>query len=234
MNTLFRRAPRPPLSRLKRGFTLTEVIIAMTISVAIGGTATWFLVEGTKASLKAANTSIADLSQWSIFTAISVDSKVANGMAVYRTFTAADMADSTKRVTEGGVDNDANPRGNVLILTRSAQGANSKFAHYEQITGYVYSSSTKLLRKFTYEVPVSEQGTATTQPATLEQILNDHLTNFAFQKVAGDLVTASSGGVFLVRKEGSSGILAVQSEQGGTNNQVSSKKLIEASFFIRG
>ncbi|MGC4074993.1 MAG: prepilin-type N-terminal cleavage/methylation domain-containing protein [Nibricoccus sp.] len=213
------------LSRsLRRGFTLSEVMVAMTIGAAIAGTATWFMVEGARISYKTTNTSINDLSQWSIFTAISVDTKVANGMAIYASFLQPDIADDTKRLNK-------DQRGQVLILTRSHQDQNSKKSVYDLITGYVYASSTKTLRKFQYVVTAAEQGA---NPATLEEILNNNYTNFTFTKVATDLTAVDSAGVFLVRQKGQSGILTVESAQGSGNAQVISKKLIEASFFIRG
>ena len=212
-----------------RGYTISELLIAMSISVVIGGAATWFLVEGTRSSLKTTNLSLSDLSQWSIFTAISVDSKVANGMSVYGSFTESSMADSTMRKVNG-------ERGNVLILSRSTQPTGSKKATYKQITGYVFTPGTKLLRKFTYEVPASEQGNPATgvEPATLEEILVNNLRSFSFSKVSDELVSVDAGGVFLVRQTGQSGILAVESQQGGASGSTAIKKLIEASFFIRG
>ena len=115
------KLPRSQSIRARLGYTLTEVLIGISLSVAIGGAATWFLMEGTRASLKTTNISASDLSQWSIFTAISVDSKIANGMAVYRAFTVSDLDDSSKRMTNG-------ERGNVLILSRSTQSSGSKKA----------------------------------------------------------------------------------------------------------
>jgi prepilin-type N-terminal cleavage/methylation domain-containing protein len=215
----------------QRGYTLSEILIAMSLSVVVLAAATWFMVEGTRASMKTTNNSINDLSQWSIFTAISVDSKVANGMEVYRTFTAADMSDPTKRL-------DKDQRGNVLILTRSHQVGNSRQATYDQITGYIYSATTKNLRKFVYTVPPSEQGNPATgtPPATLEQILVNNLTNFAPGSIADNVnkPDAAWGGVFLVRQKGQSGILTIESVQGEGNTHSVNKKLIDAAFFIRG
>lgn len=224
MNALSRR----PL-RSSRGYTLSEVLIAMSIGVVVLATATWFMVEGTRVSMKTTNNSINDLSQWSIFTAISVDSKVANGMEIYSTFTTADLNDPTKRL-------DKDQRGNVLILTRSHQTGNSRLATYDQITGYIYSATTKNLRKFVYKVPASEQGDATTPPATLEQILVNNLTSFSPHSIAENVNTPNSawGGVFLVRQKGQSGILTIESVQGDGNSHIVNKKLIDAAFFIRG
>ncbi len=224
-----RRPLCSPTTR-KRGYTLTEIIIASSISVAIGGAAMWFLVEGSRSSVKATNTSITDLSQWSIFTAISVDSKTANGMAVYKAFTKDDMKDSTLRLNNDG-------RGNVLILTRGRAEAGSTTTSYRQITGYVFTPSTKTLRKFVYEVPASERGDPATgvRPKTLEEILVDNFDHFHFRPVADNLLPTESGtGVFLVRERGHSGILTVESVQGDGNKRAVSKKLIDASFFIRG
>ncbi len=217
-------------SSRKRGLTLTEVLIATGLSVALGSAAMWFLMEGTKSSLKATNTSINDISQWSIFTAISVDSKIANGMAVYKHFTKDDLKDISLRLNNS-------ERGNVLILTRGVQQEKAKKTSYTQITGYVYSPTSKNLRKFVYDVPASEQGNAdfNIEPKTLEQILIDNFETFALRSIADELRPTSTGvGVFLVRERGQSGILTVESIQGaGTQNAVS-KKLIDASFFIRG
>jgi prepilin-type N-terminal cleavage/methylation domain-containing protein len=219
------------LSRRNCGYTLSEVLIAMSIGVVILGTATWFMIEGARVSMKTTNNSINDLSQWSIFTAISVDSKVANGMEVYRTFTSADLNDSTKRL-------DKDQRGNVLILTRSHQEGNSRQATYDQITGYIYSATTKNLRKFVYIVPPSEKGdpATNTPPATLEQILVNNLTTFSPRSIADNVHVPDSawGGVFLVRQKGQSGILTIESVQGDGNAQITNKKLIDAAFFIRG
>jgi hypothetical protein len=221
---LFRSSSR------KRGYTLTEILIASSISVAVGGAAMWFLVEGSRSSVKSTNTSINDLSQWSIFTAISVDSKTANGMAVYKDFTKDDMKDSTVRLNNG-------ERGNVLILTRGKALAGSTATSYTQVTGYVFTPSKKTLRKFVYNVPTSEQGdpATNTKPKTLEEILVDNFDTFSFRNVADNLQPTDSGvGVFLVRERGHSGILTVESIQGDGNKRAVSKKLIDASFFIRG
>jgi prepilin-type N-terminal cleavage/methylation domain-containing protein len=214
----------------KRGFTLTEILVAMSISVAMGGAAMWFLVEGTRASLKATNTSINDLSQWSIFTAISVDAKTANGMVVYKNFIEDDIKNSSLRLNN-------NERGNVLILTRGSQAEKSKFTAFTRITGYVYSASTKTLRKFVYDVPPTEQGDPDMgiDPKSLEQILIDNYESFSLRKVADDLLPTSTGvGVFLVRERGQSGILTVETVQGSGSRYVENKKLIDAAFFIRG
>ena len=105
---------------------------------------------------------------------------------------------------------------------------------YEQITGYVYKPSTKTLRKFIYQVTAAEQGGPTTDPATLEEILTGNYASFVFKDVADHVVSVDSGGVFLVRQTGQSGILAVESQLGEGTRTAVTKKLIEASFFIRG
>ncbi|ATC62734.1 hypothetical protein CMV30_01435 [Nibricoccus aquaticus] len=213
----------------KRGYTLTEVLIALGISVALGGAATWFMMEGARASLKATNNSVNDLAQWSIFVAISVDSKTANGMSVYSTFTPADMADSTKRLNKDG-------RGNVLILTKSSQDAGSSRAAYDKITGYIYSPTTKNLRKFEYTVTAAEKGDLATNvlPATLEEILVNNYTTLVPHIIGENLTPPVTGfGVFLVRERGHSGILSIEAAQ-GIDARTVNKKLIEASFFIRG
>lgn len=216
-------------SSRKRGLTLTEVLVASSISVALGASAMWFVTEGTRSSLKAASTSINDISQWSIFTAISVDSKIANGMTVYKNFTREEMKDNSFRLNNA-------ERGNVLILTRSIQKPNAKKTSYTQITGYIFSATTKNLRKFVYAVPEAEQGNPAlgVEPKTLEEILIDNFETFAPRSIADELHPTTTGaGVFLVRERGQSGILTVESIQ-GTNTRHKSKKLIDASFFIRG
>ena len=222
----------------RSGFTLTEVIIAMSISTVIAGMAVWFMVEGARSSVKATNTTINDLSQWSIFTAISVDSRTANGMAIYQSFTAADMSDKTKRVSLGTVDpvtSKPDPLGNVLILSLGHQAQGSKKTIYDQITGYVYNSTTKTLRKFVYTVPAAEKGNAAlnVDPATLEEILVNNIASFSMRKVADNLNMVDPRGVFLIRGD-QSGVLTVESVHGDGNARAVSKKLIDASFFIRG
>lgn len=216
--------------RLAGGYTLSEVLIAMSIGTAIAGTATWFMVEGARIALKTTNTSLNDLSQWSIFTAISVDSKVANAVSVYSTFTATDMANATKRL-------DAKACGNVLILSRSHQDAGTKLSVIDEITGYVFNESGGILRKFKYATLPAERGETGSPPFSLEKILTDNLAlgTFQMRKVADHLNAITAGrGIFLVREKGRSGLLTVEAVQGAGSTHIVNKKLIEASFFIRG
>src|ERR1019366_327906 len=66
----------------RNGFTLVEIMIAGAIATIIGAAAMGFVIEATRATLKTQSNSRNDLTEWGIYTGITIDSRVANGMVL--------------------------------------------------------------------------------------------------------------------------------------------------------
>lgn len=212
--------------RNSRGFTLSETLIAMSLGVVVAGSATWFLVQGTRISLKTTAASTNDLAEWGILTSITVDSKVANGMVMYPQFDKTTLSDKANRLT----DSSPNNLGNVLIFTSSKQSLTNS-AQYDQLTGYVFDPTYKNLKKFTYIVKQTEKDNFDTP----EIILKNNFDTLALVTLATNVTGSTSGKAFFCRSvSGQSGELNIQVSAGAVNGKTDSNKLIEASFFIRG
>jgi prepilin-type N-terminal cleavage/methylation domain-containing protein len=216
---------RNRLFRSCRAFTLTELLIAMSLSVVVGGSAVWFIVEGTKLSLRANSSSINDLVQWGISSRLQLDSKIANGAVIYASLSDADLTDLGRR--RGG------ERGNVLVLSLSDRLAGSTRSYFRKIIGYRYDPSTRILSKFEHTVSSSQQ---TPTPADLETIIKTNKSGFQMIPVARDVDSLDSAGPFVCRDVGNINAAAAtfQLNQGKQSLWTSDKILVEVSFLIRG
>jgi hypothetical protein len=215
--------------------TLVEMMFALTIGVVILGISTGFLVEVTRATLKTQNVSQNDLTEWGMYTGVTIDTRSANGMTLYKSFAPASFADSTDRITTNTT------RGDFLLLTNSTLPTNSIDPPvYQSMTGYVYTAGAKpgtgTFQKFTYQVPVAEQTNA------LETILTAHYSHFVFVPVAVGLDATNSDNdpatptnrAFLYRSTiKRSGVLNLQINSGFSSTNTANAKLVETSFYIR-
>ena len=224
-------------SRNCNGMTLVEMMFALTIGVVILGISTGFLVEVTRATLKTQNSSQNDLTEWGMYTGVTIDTRSANGMTLYKTFAPASFVDSTQRIVTNTT------RGDFLLLTDSTLPTNSSNPPvYLSMTGYVYTagvplgSGTGTFQKFTYQVPLAEQTNA------LETILTAHYSHFVLVPVAGGLEATNSDNdpvhptnrAFLYRSTVKrSGVLNLQINSGSSSTNTANTKLVETSFYIR-
>lgn len=205
--------------------TLTEVMVAMTLSVFIGGAATFFIIQGTRASLRATSSSINDLVQWSISSRLQIDSKLANGAVIYEDMTASSI-DIDKRCSAG-------KRGKLLVLSLSSSPNGSKASTYEKITGYLYDPSAKTLRKFEYDVSSAEKTAGT----NLETIIKNNMAGFTMKLVARDVESIDTAGPFINRDLSSRNVNAAAAtfrlNQGSSTQHTKDSVLVEIAFLIR-
>lgn len=205
--------------------TLVEMLIALALSAAIGGTATYFIVEGTRASLRTASSSDNDLVQWSISSRLQVDSKLANGAVIYKDLTSTSI-DIDKRCTAGA-------RGNLLVLSLSSSPNGSRSSSYEKITGYLFDPTAHILEKFEYDVTEAEK----TAGADLEKIIKDNMGSFTFTVVARDVDTIDTDGPFINRDLTSRNVNAAAATfrliQGNAALHTRDAILVEVAFMIR-
>lgn len=226
-----------------RGFTLVEIAIATTISTLIVIASLGFLLEATRATMRTQNNSQNDLTEWGIYSGITIDSRVANGLNIYKDFTAASfnaLADqiSDKANTVTGLGN----RGDFLVLSKSTQPDDNTPAKFLSLTGYVFDPGSPIdggkgtFKKFVYSVPTAEQGN------TLEAILTAHYASFVLITVANGLDAVITDGApsaaqkraFLYRDvKLHSAVLNLQVRNGFTGTRTDNAKLIETAFFIR-
>jgi len=217
----------------KAGFTLSETMLGLAIGMVVAGAAGWFLVEGTRISLKTSAASTNDLSEWGILTSITVDTKTANGMVMYSSFLKTTFSSSSNRLASGQT-------GNVLVLTQSTpnnSGSSSSAAIYTQLTGYVFDPTYSTFKKFVYYTTSTEKNPSS--PASLETILYNNFDALVLQTLANNVKAVSTtsplNSAFLCRDAGNqSGELNLQVVGGNSMLSTSSSKLIETSFFVRG
>jgi prepilin-type N-terminal cleavage/methylation domain-containing protein len=220
-----------------KGFTLTEIMIAATISVLVFGFAAAFMIQATRASLRTQSASQNDLTEWGIYQGIAVDTRTANGMTLYKTFSnPSDFDSSSKQIIVNTT------RGDFLVLSQSTQQANAQRPTYISLTGYVYQDGSPAntgkgtFKKFTFAVPTGERNN------TLETILTNNINNFKWLTVAEGLNATNSDNdstnpvnrAFLYRSTKlRSGVLNLQVNTGYIGTRTADAKLIETAFFIR-
>lgn len=218
-------------SKKTRGFTLVEIMISSAIGCAFCAAAVWFLVEGTRISLKTASSSTNDLAEWGIFSALTIDSKVANGMFMYPDFIKATLANSANELDDQSTDRKT---GNVMILTKSVYSAATETTYVEQVTGYVFNPSQGALKTFTFVTSTDERAPT----VTIEEILENHFDTITLTTIATNLTAKSfgtTGKAFLCRsKNNRSAVLNLEVANGFANARTSKNKLIEATIFVRG
>lgn len=217
--------------RKTRGFTLVELMISTAIGCAFCAAAVWFLVEGTRISLKTASSSTNDLAEWGIFSALTIDSKVANGMFMYPDFAKATISNPANELDDQSTDRKT---GNVMILTKSSYSPGTETTFIERVTGYVFSPSQGALKSFTFITTDAERGAT----VTLEAILENHFDTITTTTIATNLAANSfgtTGKAFLCRsKKNRSAVLNLEISNGFANVSTAKSKLIEATIFVRG
>lgn len=214
--------------------TLVEMMFALVISVVVLGIAVNFLVEATRATLRVQSNSQNDLTDWGISAGITIDTRTANGMTLYKSFTASSFDTTSDEITTNST------RGDFLVLSKTIQEDGSKIASYSSLTGYVYTAGatpgTGTFKKFIYAVPDLEKN------LTLETILSTHYSDFKFETIATGLEATHSDNAsssptnraFLFRSyKLRSGVLNLQVTTGFKTAGTANSKLIETAFFIR-
>lgn len=209
-----------------RGFTLVEVLLAAAIGSVVIASASWFMVECLRATIASENMNRNNIAEWGIVSSITIDSKVANGMYLYKNAVASSYDTSDDRLTSG-------KHGNLLVLTRTEQATSDTVAKIELITCYVFNPTTSTLKKATYTP------TATEQIQDLETILTANYSSLSFKTVATEVTqnyagtTTDPAGAFYYRdSDNQSGVLSVEKAIAGRGT-TTKKKLIESAFNIR-
>lgn len=210
-----------PVSRRCGGFTLVEVMIAATIAVTVIGMGLAFIVEGTRASMRATSSLNNDVSQWGISSRLQLDSKLANGATIYKTATSGDITFAGRR--KGG------ERGKLLILSSSVTANGNNTAQYEKISGYSYNSTNRTLYRFEYQVADDEKTN------DLEKIITDHLASFTFQPVTTEVDGLDPAGPFVSRDTSNTNAATAifRLNQGHSTHGTDNSILVEVSFLIR-
>lgn len=221
------------------GMTLVEIMVAMLLGTAIIATATSFLVEVTRATVKTTNRSSGDLMTWDIYAQISIDSKVANGMCIYKDFTKASFDPD---VNFSNVRKPSGARGDLLVLTRSEPTGNlTNPTRITNVVGFYYDRAASTFKRFTFPLNSTD---------SVERILTDNYgamiaasvtlaTDVTATVVNPDLTSPSNPDpsdpnprAFLCRdQKGQSGVLNIQllTQTGNLKNY----KIVEAAFVVR-
>lgn len=200
----------------------------MSVNMLVSGAALWFLIAGTRSSILATSGSINDIAQWGISSRLWVDARVANAVTLYGNFTAASIESWLRRVV--------NDRGNVMVLSLSESVGNK--TRYTKLTGYIYRPNTSpgatdgTIARFAFTVSSADQAAYT----PLEDILKNNLTAISNSAtiVASGVTPINSGGAFLCRSAGTAATLGCSIASGSASNRTQQRKLIEATFYIRG
>jgi hypothetical protein len=201
-----------------------ETLIAMTVGTVVGGAAVWFIVEGTRVTLRTNASTTNDMAQWSISSRIQIDSRIANGAVIFPSLGDDDLRDVRRR--RGG------ERGHVLVLSLSSRAPGATRSYYKSVIGYVYDPATRTLSKFEHEVAAAQQGV---NPSTLETILLTNKAGFQMQVLAREVGSLDAAGPFVCRDIANvnAATATFQLEQ-RSSLWTSEKTLCEVSFQIRG
>lgn len=226
MKTLsLRSLPRPAR---RRGFTLVEIMIASAIAVAFSAMALWFMVQSTRTSMRTLSNIDNDLEQWSISNRLLIDSKLANGVAVFDSFATSSFT-TAKGLGPG-------ERGNFLVLSQSDPIAGSTQSQFISLWGYVYDSTNQRLSKFEYTVTAADRTAGT----PLVDLLTNYYSQFVLRTVAENvtLVSTSGGEAFLVREQGRQANLVFRrqadtAKKKNANSKTVDYRMFEISFYTR-
>lgn len=232
----------PSLRTARAAFTLVEVMIAMGLSLLVGGGALWLVLAGVRSSTLATSGAINDLSQWGIASRLWVDARIANGITIYPSYATADVERWLRRVVNDG--------GNFMVFSLS--DAVDNHTVYSKITGYYFTPTASgipakgTIYRFDYLVSSADQ--ASFKP--LEDILKDNRSAImASAKIVASnvntfmtttvvtgspAVTTTFANVFLCRAAGAVASLACSVSSGNAAQRTYQEKVIEATFFIRG
>jgi prepilin-type N-terminal cleavage/methylation domain-containing protein len=221
----------------RRGFTLTEIMIAGSIGVVVASAAMMLIVDGTRISLRTLAGSNNDMVQWSISNRLQLDSKVANGASIYADLTTAAVVNEGSRIrsNEESTDPLEAGRGKLLILSTSRNDFGQKKATYLKLIGYRFIDSTvpanRQLLRFDYTVSDADQ----TARTPLETIIRNNIGSFTMRVIASNLESLDPVGPFVCRDatNRNAATATFRLSQGVVSNRTSDKILIEVSFLIR-
>lgn len=202
-------------------FTLVEIMIAAAIGLPVAAGAVWFLFEATRTYYATSSASLNNFAQWGLASRLNIDTRTANGLAIYEEYDMTKVSPTLRRDT-------ATPRGNFLVLSSSTYDPATKKSVFNHLTGYVYDSSKQTLSKFEYDVPDTYKSPT---PAILETILSDNIDKFQFTEMARGVSALMSGGPFFYRaKNYASAAFRLVT---GTTLHTTDNRVVEASFFVR-
>lgn len=217
--------PPSPVSphRTRRGYTLAEILVALSLSgfVVVGGL--WLLLEGVRSSTRTTNAAVNDLTQWGIASRLWIDSRVANGISIY--------TDDTTSSLERWLRKQVDQRGNFIVFSLSAVNS-SAHTYYTKLSGYTYDPQQDKIFRFNYDVPAADQ----TAGSTLEEILTTRRAEIVqtYQAVASDITLTNNSGLFICRAVGTAASLSCVVTSGTDGNAAYEKeKTIEATFYVR-
>jgi large-conductance mechanosensitive channel len=230
----------------RKGMTFVEIMFAMIIGTAFVLIIAQFSVDIVRSSLRSQSNAQNDLTEWGIYQGITVDTRTANGMALFKTFSnAADFADVSMEIPT--LTDVALTRGDFLVLTQTTEVPSAPSTpnfNTTVITGYIYTDGTPansgkgIFQKFTYAVPSAERGNS------LETILTAHKSTFAANLTtlatgltathSDNATTSPTNRAFMIRSTTlRSGMLNLSVSTGNVSTRTNNEKLIETAFFIR-
>lgn len=229
------------------GMTLLEVLVAMFIGVFVIGTATWFMVEGTRASFQAMAKVNNGVDQWGLATKLQVDGKVASGATIFLSADKTTWTPGTPALpVEVGVDdgNAANglERGKILVLTKTQlnQGTDTKVV--TDMIFYVFTNAsptaTGILKRYpakwpnTFAVtdPLDDKSNPKTVAALLAENFDTFMANAA--DVQDNLLALATNGPFAHFGAVNNVNIALLREETASGN-VKNSNLSEVSFNLR-
>lgn len=207
----------------KKGFTLVELIIASSISLLVIGAGLTILITGIRSSALSTSVIQNDISQLGLDSKLTVDSRMANQLALYTEYspgmTAIDFISNPGKYT--------GKYGNFLVLATSTS-TNSGGISYKKISGLHYKNNN--LYKFDYVVSIADQ--ESNKPLTAILIENKNSIESSYKQQAKDLSPLSRSGLFLLRSNVSASMACIV-KNGSTSSKTISSKVIEANFHIR-
>lgn len=231
----------------QRGMTLVEVLVSAFIGVFVIGTATWFMVEGTRATLQGMAKTNNGIEQWGVSTKLQVDGKLANGAVIFLSADKATWTPGTPPLPVEVPVDDGNglnglERGKILILTKSKlnEGADTKVI--TDMIFYLYTGGSLVangtLKRFPEKAPDTFQVTdpldGNGNPKTVAALLAEYFDHFNSSAVVvqDHLVTPATNGPFAHFGAINNVDIAFFREETSSGN-VKNSNLSEISFNLR-
>ncbi len=230
--------------------TLVEVMVAMSIGVAVFSMAVGLLFQGTKASYQAAANVENSMQQWGLAAKLQIDGKVADGITIFR---SADTATWVAGLpVEVPVDNgnaaDGLERGKILVLTkceRDASGLETQII--TDMIFYLYTggggtsaAATGTLKRYpkkapeTFPVTPAMAKDSSNNPKTVAQLVSENFLTFTggAELVQDNLVSVATDGPFAHFGNGKNASIALVREETALG-KVKNSNLTEVSFNLR-
>lgn len=206
----------------RSGHTLVEVMISSVVSLFVVAGALWVMFAGVKTSAKSTNAIVNDLAQWGIASRLWIDSRIANGITIYKDTEIANVERWLRSVV--------NDRGNFVVFSLSDTNGSGK-TFYTRLSGYVFDATNRSVYRFDYTVSASDQTGAT----PLEDILNNNRVAIknTYETVASSVDAIDSAGVFLCRTAGTAASFGCKVTSGLEINGTHKEKTVEATFYVR-